>query len=287
MDDRIYLENTSSKGNQTKFKEDTKWYKLDYLGYESASEYLASEILKQSNIKNFVEYDIEIIEISGKVKKVCVSDDFLKNQELITLDTLIKANYGKSLDTILKGLSLSGKIKKTVDIVEEITKIKNFGQYLTCMLEFDAFILNEDRHFNNICVLKNTDKTYSLCPIFDNGTAFLSDIMQDYPLDKSTYDLINNVTAKPFDKSFDKQIEICESLYGQQLKISKELGLTKAILKINRIYGNEISKRISNIIEHQKYLYSEFLKTQDEIQKSVEPEERNEIENNGLETTDK
>lgn len=29
MDDRIYLENTSSKGNQTKFKEDTKWYKLD------------------------------------------------------------------------------------------------------------------------------------------------------------------------------------------------------------------------------------------------------------------
>lgn len=39
--------------------------------------------------------------------------------------------------------------------VEEITKIDNFGAYLTAMLEIDAFFMNEDRHTNNIAVIYN------------------------------------------------------------------------------------------------------------------------------------
>ena len=45
-------------GNQTKARVDGTWYKADYLGYEGAAEYVASSILKYSNIKNYVNYDL-------------------------------------------------------------------------------------------------------------------------------------------------------------------------------------------------------------------------------------
>lgn len=35
----------SSKGNQLKWKNDGKWYKADYTGYEGLSEYIVSGLL--------------------------------------------------------------------------------------------------------------------------------------------------------------------------------------------------------------------------------------------------
>jgi hypothetical protein len=50
------------------------------------------------------------------------------------------------------------------------------------MLAFDAFILNEDRHTNNILFLFDPiSENWSLAPIFDNGLSLLSDV-KDYPL---------------------------------------------------------------------------------------------------------
>lgn len=69
--------NSCSKGNQPKFEQNGYWYKQDYLGYEGASEYVASEILKHSNISNYVEYKMCPVEIDGKIEKGCVSSNFL------------------------------------------------------------------------------------------------------------------------------------------------------------------------------------------------------------------
>ena len=48
------MNNISSMGNQDKFydKNTDGWYKEDYLGYEGLSEYVVSELLKRSEIKN-------------------------------------------------------------------------------------------------------------------------------------------------------------------------------------------------------------------------------------------
>ena len=62
-----------SKGNQAKINLGNLWYKMDYMGYEGASEYIASEILRHSNVTNFVKYDLEIIEYNGCSFNGCVS----------------------------------------------------------------------------------------------------------------------------------------------------------------------------------------------------------------------
>ena len=52
------------------------------------------------------------------------------------------------------------------------------------LLTFDALILNEDRHTNNILFLYDpTQKSWQLAPIFDNGLSLLS-VEKDYPTGK-------------------------------------------------------------------------------------------------------
>ena len=51
----------SLKGKRLEFGMGGKWYKADSLGYEGAVEYAVSKILKHSNIKDYVSYQLEII----------------------------------------------------------------------------------------------------------------------------------------------------------------------------------------------------------------------------------
>ena len=53
----------SSKGNQLKFERDGIWYKADNLGYEGLSEYVVSELLKLSSLREdeYTCYDQEIL----------------------------------------------------------------------------------------------------------------------------------------------------------------------------------------------------------------------------------
>ena len=60
-----------------------------------------------------------------------------------------------------------------------MTGLTEFGVYLCKLLTIDALFLNEDRHTHNIAVLLDPDGKYHYCPIFDNGAALLSDIVQD------------------------------------------------------------------------------------------------------------
>ena len=42
---------TSSKGNQEKWREDGRWYKLDQFGYEGLAETVVSRMLQYGNIE--------------------------------------------------------------------------------------------------------------------------------------------------------------------------------------------------------------------------------------------
>ena len=104
--------------------------------------------------------------------------------------------------------------------MERTTGLTGAGEYLTLLLELDAFFLNEDRHTNNLAVIRN-EKTmeFRYCPIFDNGLALLSDL-NDYSLDQDIYDCIGRVPAKPFSRFFEEQVDAAEELYGMQLHFS-------------------------------------------------------------------
>lgn len=66
----------SLKGKRLEFGMGGKWYKADSLGYEGAVEYAVSKILKHSNIKDYVSYQLEIINYNGDTFNGCVSIDF-------------------------------------------------------------------------------------------------------------------------------------------------------------------------------------------------------------------
>ena len=137
--------------------------------------------------------------------------------------------------------------------VEEATGLQQYGAALTQMLEWDSFVLNDDRHFNNIAyIYDEATGRFRLCPLFDNGAAFLSDTKFEYPLIKSVYGMMSNVHAKPFSESFDKQVKACENLYGVQLKIYSDISITPAVQQaIIEQYGKDLEERVSTIFAHQ------------------------------------
>lgn len=132
----------TSKGDQRKWEIDGIWYKADYMGYESLAEVLVSRLLKKSSLKYaFVTYDLTKIEYNNSSINACVSQDFRKEgQVLIPLEKLFRQYTGESLAVKLAEFAdVRERIRYLVEQVENITGIKSFGEYITEMIEIDAF----------------------------------------------------------------------------------------------------------------------------------------------------
>lgn len=241
--DRV-VSSTSSKGNQIKWCINDIWLKADDLGYEGLAESVASAVLKQSNIKDFVDYKcVRIKEVdTERVYRGCISKSFLYDdtEKLITLYRLF-TTHGINLDISLANLSTEQRLQYVIEKTIEFTKIKEFGSWLGLLLEFDAFILNEDRHFHNIAVIKKDDD-YRCMPIFDCGAGLLSDTHMDYPLSMSVTSCINRVSSKPFNTKFSKQLKAVENVCGLHLKLSdiKEFS--------SKIYSKEEVQRVNKVL---------------------------------------
>ena len=86
---------TSSKGNQEKWREAGRWYKVDQFGYEALAEATASALLERSNIETdtpftFVRYRMERVNVHGRDRTGCSSEDFLPpGRSIVTLDHLL------------------------------------------------------------------------------------------------------------------------------------------------------------------------------------------------------
>ena len=219
---------TSAKGNQEKWFDHAngKWYKLDAFGYEALAECLVSKFLEYSNIENetqftFVRYSIDKAVVHRRERIVSVSDNFLgKDESIITVASLLNRELGMP---VTKKLSMLSSDKKRIQFLAEETKrvtgLSNFGEYLTLLFEIDALFLNDDRHLNNIAVLRRGEK-YDYCPIFDNGAALLSNIGM-LPMNIEPSALISDLIARPFMTTFTRQMNSARSLYGKQLSIPK------------------------------------------------------------------
>ena len=252
------LQDHTSKGNQPKWQLNGRWYKADHMGYESLAEVLISQLLKQSNAPDFVEYRPIFILHEKQKKAGCISKNFReKNEMLVPFERLHRSYKGQGLASVLSGMQdPEEKIRYTVGFIEQVTGLSGVGEYLTLLLELDSFFLNEDRHTNNLAVIRNeASMKFRLCPIFDNGLSLLSDLFT-FPLDRDIYDCIASVQAKPFDRDFDAQVEAAETLYGPQLKFSfSKKGLNKELEFARELYDEKTCRRVELILLEQMRKY--------------------------------
>ena len=121
----------------------------------------------------------------------------------------------------------------------------------------DAFFLNEDRHTNNIAVIRNEDtKRFHMAPVYDNGLSLLSDI-HDYSLSDDVYGCMSRVQAKPFDVDFDVQLEAVEQMYGVRLHFTfDDSDVYRLIDDLKGVYDEAVLTRVAKIILEQKRKYS-------------------------------
>lgn len=219
--DSVRIISTSSKGDQSKWRVGNKWVKQNTRGYEGQAEVVASLVLEHSTLKktDYVAYHLcEIILPDGEKSEGCYSFDFRGKLQEVTLERLFEANF-TSTDAILndKGLSTFEKFEQIMQQVQEFIGL-DVRTEIARLLAFDALILNEDRHTNNILFLYDpVNNTWQLALIFDNGLSLLSD-EKDYTVGKPLTILKRKVKAKPFNANFSKQL----ALYNGPAFIKKQ-----------------------------------------------------------------
>ena len=257
------IQGHTSKGDQPKWHVRDMWYKADHMGCESLSEVIVSRLLIKSNVTDFVSYEPVEIAYGEKMLIGCSSKNFRrKGEELIPFERLHRAFRGRGLaQTLAKMAEPIEQIRYTVELVEDVTGLKGVGRYLTTLLELDGFFLNEDRHTNNLAVIRNEDSgQFRLCPVFDNGLSLLSDL-GDYPLDADVYQCISRVRAKPFHRDFDEQVSAAEQLYGSQLKLSfVRSDVSADLARLNEISSPELLRRTESVLLEQMRRYPVFFK---------------------------
>lgn len=217
---------TASKGNQEKWLDGGRWYKLDQFGYEALAETFTSMLLEDSNLETevpfrFTRYQMERLKVHSRERTGCSSENFLQpGQSIVTLAHLFKQHLGGPLKYTLERLpSDKRRIAYLGDATADITGLKAFPQYLTLLFEIDALILNDDRHLNNIAVIAQ-EGGFDYCPIFDQGAGLLSNT-QVSRMDIAPKALISTLRARPFNTTFNRQVKTIQSLYGKQLYIRK------------------------------------------------------------------
>lgn len=213
---------TSSKGNQEKWLDNGRWYKLDLFGYEGLAETVTSSLLAKTNVEvlgfRYVTYRMERLEVHRKTRNGCSSANFLRpGESILTLSDLFRKGVGPDWQRDARRLpSLQGHVRWMAEQVRRLTGLDRFGVYLTLLFEMDMLFGNEDRHLNNIAVLRRGED-FDYCPIFDFGAGLLSNV-RDYPMDIEPKALVRQLRARPLNTLFARQVHAAQAIYGPQLE---------------------------------------------------------------------
>lgn len=237
----IIFNGISSKGNQLKYVKDNRFIKLNtWKWYEDISEVLVSYLLSYTDVQYYVKYYPCTIYEDGKLKGIgCYSDNFLDITESdITFARLLKS-YGKRLTSL------------SYDTVrDEVSSIVGFDikRYLDRCLCIDAITFNEDRHLNNLSIIR-TPNGFRESPIYDNGLSCLSDIFT-YEMNKPLEENLKLVHSATFNTDFLSQIKgnnvtpICINTKGFFEGVHVETPEEKRALEVIRI-GLERTKGLA------------------------------------------
>lgn len=177
-----YQLSSTSKGNQTKWFFGNRYYKADTMGYEGLAELAAWNFSRQIEDFHSIPYYLCKIKEAGSEHAYmgCYSESFLEKQEslfsIAHILELLYLDYGKYLKDGFKN-----SFRFVCNVVGENTGL-DISEYLAQNLYFDALILNEDRHLNNLAVIRG-EHGFRIAPIFDHGLALLSDL-GDYGMEE-------------------------------------------------------------------------------------------------------
>lgn len=252
---------SSSRGNQSKYvtiiNNRRVWVKTDCLGYEGASEVVASRVARCTNFGDYfpiVDYYPCKVIVDNNVQFIrtgCYSYDFRgTNVKEITLERICKQNFNKSFYTLRK--QGASDMKQFYANLLKMLNIPFLADYLTMLLQFDALIYNEDRHTHNIEFLQDTNGLHP-APLFDNGAAFFSDLEYDYPINASIGICKKRVKAKPFINSFDKQVKLMQTQSNLQLSIRNPF---VKITDLRDYYDEKVILRISQVLSEKGFKVS-------------------------------
>lgn len=195
---RMHSRSTSRWGSQVKWCKGNLFIKLDTnLCYQGLSEVFVTCLLKFSNVEEYVEYKrCRVYEDGEYLGTGCYSKRFLKEGERdISFYTILKT-YGYNIQ--LMGYN------EVRDVISNIVGFDVKG-YIDRCLCIDAITYNEDRHLNNLSVIKYSNGTYRAAPIYDNGSSCLSDVFR-YPMIDLLINNLMSVQALPFNTSFIRQL---------------------------------------------------------------------------------
>lgn len=247
---------SSSGGNQMKWKENNRWYKVDRQGNEGLAETIVSNLLCYTSCESFALYREETFNYHEHMVLGCSSENFLPTQcNLITVSRLFKLAYGDSPSIVCKGNNLETQMMNFVQKLSKLVSLseREVGEYLTQMFELDALILNKDRHFNNIAFIQTGD-CYIPAPLFDHGDSLLA---TDYT-SGNLQSRINKIVAKPFLCDFSEQKEIMEHHFGTQLKV--DFNKFQLHNFESKYYDSSIVDEMYQIIEIQCQKYPNLTK---------------------------
>ena len=126
---------------------------------------------------------MEQLEVHRRKRTGCSSPDFLQEGEaILTLAELFRKGVGTDWQAQVSRLpNLASRVRWMADTTRQLTGLDRFGEYLTALFEADMLFGNEDRHLNNIAVLRRGGG-FAYCPFFDFGAGLLSNT-RDFPLD--------------------------------------------------------------------------------------------------------
>ena len=167
---------------------------------EPYNEVVASKVASALNIPHIV-YTLK--EIDGYPYSEC--EDFIKEDEdlipaYLINKTLKKSNNDSSYTHLLKCTEKLG--------------IKGFKEYLDRLIVLDYIIANEDRHFNNFGVIRNS-KTLEFigpAPIYDSGSSF------GYNKINADIKAFKDIETKPFKNNLLDQLKLVSSFDWLDIK---------------------------------------------------------------------
>lgn len=240
-----------TNGNQRKFKYDNSWYKFDYYGYEGLAEVICSRLAKALNLRCVKYSPFTRITNDGIIQAItehgCVSQHFLGEDECeFTLYRLLA--YYKDISCLnlfrRPDISVEERMEAVTASIAPLVGKDTWLKTLGTLLLFDAITLNDDRHLNNIIFIYNTvTRSFRLAPLFDNGGALLS-----------CYDAratMDDVRAKPFSTSFQRQLNCYKALYGTDNIPRLSASASIRVDDLIPLYGERLVTRCLTILNQR------------------------------------
>ena len=195
--------------------------------WDSVAEVIASNIIKDLNIKGCLQYELCIINLDNSVKLIgCISKSYKQHnlqeitiQKLAETGILCKRQY----------LGCTGYLQLINEIKERFNL--NITKYLEDTILIDSIILNTDRNLWNMSIMIDKNFQGHLAPIYDFGNSLgLTGGREGNFYEEVMYS--TGMQARPFSSEFEEQL----SYIRNNREYNGELTRTRVLLQY--LYNN-------------------------------------------------